>query len=73
MLYAAARILAMSSIERVVTKKRLADADAPWVYWLARPAEERIDAVEQIRREHHGWTNGTEPRLQRVFKIIRRP
>jgi hypothetical protein len=61
----------MTSVERVVTKKVLGDPDEPWRYWLTRPIEERIGAVDQLRREHHGWVRGTEPRLPRVFEIIR--
>jgi hypothetical protein len=61
----------MTSVERVVTKKIVGDSDEPWRYWLTRPNEERIDAVEELRREHHGWADGTEPRLPRVFEIVR--
>jgi hypothetical protein len=35
-------------------------------YWLSRPPEERIAAVEEIRREHHGDSQ----RLQRVARVI---
>lgn len=61
----------MTSVERVVTKKVIGDPDEPWRYWLTRPIEERIDAVEELRREHHGWVCGSEPRLPRVFEIVR--
>ena len=61
----------MTSVERVVTKKVVGDPDEPWRYWLTRPIEERIDAVEELRREHHGWVSGSEPRLPRVLEIIR--
>lgn len=54
-----------------MTKKIVGDSDEPWRYWLTRPIEERIDAVEELRREHHGWADGTEPRLPRVFEIVR--
>ncbi len=60
----------MTSVERVVTKKVVGDSDEPWRYWLTRPIEERIDAVEELRREHHGWAHGTEPGLPRVFEIV---
>lgn len=63
----------MTSIERVVTKRRLDDPDEPWRYWVSRPVAERIEAVEQLRREHHGWFHGTEPRLPRVLAIVRQP
>ena len=28
--------------------------------------------VEQIRREYHGWDDETEPRLQRVYRVLKR-
>jgi hypothetical protein len=59
-------------MERVVTIKRADEPDQPWRYWLTRPAEERIAMVEELRREHHGWTHGLEPRLQRVHRVLRR-
>jgi len=59
-------------MERVVTKKRVADPDTPWRYWVTRPVAERLQAVEDLRREHHGWSHGAEPRLPRIFAIVRR-
>lgn len=63
----------VTSVERVVTRKRVGDPDEPWRYWLTRTISDRIGAVEEIRREHHGWAHGTEPRLPRVLTILRRP
>lgn len=51
----------MSLIDRVVKKKKLSDPDQPWRYWLTRPVEERLAAVEELRCEYHGWTHGSEP------------
>jgi hypothetical protein len=42
-------------------------------WWLSRPPEERIAAVEQLRREHHQVKEGgAEPRLQRVCRVVQR-
>jgi len=38
-------------------------------YWLSRPPEERIEAIEILRRQMYGEIT---PRLQRVVKIIKR-
>lgn len=38
-------------------------------YWLSKPPEERVAAVEFLRRQYHGSTE----RLQRVARIIQRP
>jgi hypothetical protein len=36
-------------------------------YWLSRPAEERIEAVEILRREYYG----SSARLQRIAHVIK--
>ncbi len=58
-------------MEKVIHKKEMRDAtpsdDLAW--WLSRPAEERIEAVELLRRQLHGNTE----RLRRVARIIERP
>jgi hypothetical protein len=41
-------------------------------YWLSRPVAERLAAVEQLRRDHEGVTADAEPRLQRVYRLVKR-
>lgn len=41
-------------------------------YWLSRSVEERIAAVERLRRDHEGVTADAEPRLQKVCRLVRR-
>jgi hypothetical protein len=58
-------------IEKVVRKYSLRDPAATRAdleYWLSRPLEERIAAVEFLRRQMHGDL----PPLQRVVRIIKR-
>ena len=38
-------------------------------YWLSKSPEERVAAVEFLRRQYHGNTE----RLQRVARVIQRP
>ena len=59
-------------MERVVTVKRLSEPDEPWRYWRSRPVAERLAMVEQLRREYHGWGDGSGSRLQRVHRVLRR-
>jgi hypothetical protein len=47
------------------------DDSADLDYWLSRPPEERIAAVEMLRRMYHGDYAAT-PRLQRVFRVVER-
>ena len=55
---------------RIVSLK---DQRSDFAYWQTQPAWKRLAALESIRREYHLWKYGTaEPRLQRVFKIVKR-
>jgi hypothetical protein len=65
--------MSMSDIAKVVTKRRLHDADDDVAYWRSRPAIERVAMVQQLRAEHNGWDDATGPRLQRVHRVLRRP
>lgn len=63
----------MSTVDRtrlVIYKKGEEPSDV--VYWLSRPYEERLSNLEGIRREYNYWKYGAEPRLQRVYKVIKR-
>ena len=58
-------------IEKKVTVLSLHDSDqtlADLEYWLSRTPEERISAVEILRRQYYG--TGTIPGIQRVVRII---
>lgn len=39
-------------------------------YWLSVPIEERISAVERIRRATLGIYDGATPRLERVYSLV---
>jgi len=56
-------------MEKRVTKQDLHDRSGVQenlAYWLSRPPEERIAAVEMLRKQYYG----TIPRLQRTVEII---
>ena len=57
-------------IEKVIAKRGLEDSSAKQdlAYWLSRTPEERVSAVEILRRQHHG----SSARLQRVGRVIER-
>jgi len=58
-------------IAKVVTKVALRDpagSQTDLAYWLKRTPEERVSAVEQLRRQTHG----SSARLQRVARVIQR-
>ena len=58
-------------IEKVVTKRYMRDFDEVkenLAYWLSRTPEERVAAVEYLRRQF----NGSSTRLQRSARVIQR-
>lgn len=58
-------------IKKVVRKSSLYDhqsAKIDLLYWLGRPAEERLETVDYLRRQYYGSTE----RLQRVARVIQR-
>jgi hypothetical protein len=58
-------------IEKVVHKARLSEHDEVaqnLKFWLSKTPEERVAAIEFLRREHHGVL----PRLQRVARFVQR-
>lgn len=56
----------------VARKYRLGEEPKDRDGYLRLSDEERIGVVEQIRREYHGWDDETEPRLQRVYRVLKR-
>jgi hypothetical protein len=58
-------------IQKVGKKYRLEDPAVrkeELAYWASRTPEERISAVEYLRRQNHG----SSARLQRVARVIQR-
>jgi hypothetical protein len=61
----------MKPAVRIVRQQDQAREDL--LYWLARTPQERIAAVELLRRQHHGEEPAdAEPRLQRVCRVVQR-
>ena len=40
--------------------------------WRTYSYQERLAALEELRREFHLWKFNAEPRLQRVYRIVKR-
>jgi hypothetical protein len=58
-------------IQRRVNKRRLRDFSSikeDLLYWLSKAPEERVAAVDYLRKQYHGSTE----RLQRSARVIKR-
>ena len=59
-------------IQKIVNKNPLnsfSETKEDLAYWLSRTPEERIAAVEILRKQQHGST----ARFQRIARVIQRP
>jgi hypothetical protein len=59
----------MSAMQKVITRTTLKAASRDRAYWLTRTVEERIAAVEVLRRQALAANADAEQRLQRVCRI----
>ena len=59
-------------IAKVYRKFSIKEQPPEYIYWLSQPYQARLAAVEEIRQEYHGWQDDTQPRLQRVYTIVKR-
>lgn len=58
-------------IEKIVTKKKLSDSRNDFAYWQSKSPQERLAALEQIRREYNQWKNTDEPGFQRIYRVLK--
>ncbi|MDP3580837.1 MAG: hypothetical protein Q8S39_02810 [Ignavibacteria bacterium] len=60
-------------MEKVVRKISLKDKrNYDLEYWLSKTPEERIAAVEFLRKQTYETEDGSTPRLQRIVKVVKR-
>jgi hypothetical protein len=54
-----------------VRKVKTNEQGTDFAYRQSRTPQERLEALETIRREYHFSKYGTQPRFQRVFRIVK--
>jgi hypothetical protein len=60
------------NITKVYKKVSLDGQPGDFTYWQTQSPQQRLAALEQIRQDYHSWKYHAEPRLQRVYSIIKR-
>jgi NAD(P)H-nitrite reductase large subunit len=58
-------------MEKVINKVSLKQQTSDFQYWQQQTPQKRLKALEQIRQEYHQHKYDAEPRLQRVYTIIK--
>ena len=57
---------------KAVRKSRIDEVPSDFAYWQDQPFERRLETLETIRREYHAWRDDSQPRLQRVCRVVKR-
>jgi hypothetical protein len=60
------------SISKIFKKYKLNEQPNDFVFWQSKSYEERLNALEQIRKEYNSWRDNAEQGFQRVYRIIKR-
>ena len=58
--------------KKIIIKKNLRDKNDDIEFWKNTSYERRLNAIEEIRRDHHGEDYAISQRLQRVFRVVHR-
>ncbi len=59
------------TVEKVVQKFKIGEQPSDFAYWQTRTPQERLSALEKIRREWHAGSHDLEQGLQRVCRIVK--
>ena len=60
------------SVRKVIKKYKIDEQPNDFSFWQSKSFEERLDALEQIRKEYNSWRYNAEQGFQRVFRIVKR-
>ena len=60
------------AIKKIVTKVKLSEQKSDFLYWQTKSYTERLNVLEEIRREYNNWKyTDAEQRFQRVYRIVK--
>jgi hypothetical protein len=58
-------------MEKVIIKTNIKQQTSDFQYWQQQTPKKRLETLEQIRQEYHQYKYNAQPRLQRVYTIIK--
>jgi hypothetical protein len=58
-------------MEKVISKVNSKKQNNDFSYWQKQSYQKRLEALEQIRQQYHQYKYNAEPRLQRVYTIVK--
>ena len=60
------------SISKVIKKYKIDEQPSDFSFWQSKSYEERLEALEKIRKEYNLWRYNAEQGLQRIYRIVKR-
>lgn len=60
------------SIAKVVRKGKMREHGNDFLFWQSQSYLTRLATIEEIRQAYNQWKYGTEQRLQRVYRVVKR-
>ena len=59
-------------MEKVIHIVKTEEARSDVSYWKMQSPEQRLATLETIRQEYIRWKYDSQPRFQRVYRIVKR-
>jgi hypothetical protein len=60
------------SISKVIKKCKINEQRNDFAFWQSKSCDERLEALEQIRKEYNLWRYNAEQGFQRIYRIVKR-
>ena len=60
------------SVSKVVNKYKMNEQPNDFLYWQSKSYENRLETLEQIRKEYNSWRYNAEQGFQRIYRIVKR-
>jgi hypothetical protein len=58
-------------MEKVINKIKIKEQKNDFSYWQKISYQKRLEALEEIRQQYHQYKYNAEPRLQRIYTIVK--
>jgi hypothetical protein len=59
-------------VSKVVNKYKMNEQPNDFLYWQSKSYENRLETLEQIRKEYNSWRYNAEQGFQRIYRIVKR-
>lgn len=59
-------------MEKIVRIVKMGEDDSNLLYWLSLSYADRLNQLEQMRKQINEWKYGPRQKFQRVYRIVKR-